>query len=62
MELSNIIPMNDENLNLDPYFDERKKELHQIRFDIKNDNMEMLFDKQYTQEIEEFFNTIENQS
>lgn len=60
MELSNIIVMNNEKLNFDPYFDERQKELHQIRAEIKNGNMEMLSEKQYEQEIEAFFNTIEN--
>ena len=60
MELSNIIVMNNEKLNFDPYFDERQKELHQIRVEIKNGNMEMLSEKQYEQEIEAFFNTIEN--
>lgn len=44
---------------LDPYFDERKKELHQTRKDIKNGNMEMLSEEQYKQEIEQFFKYIE---
>ena len=57
---SNIIVTQDKNLELDPYFYERQKELHQTRADIKNGNMEMLSEKQYEQEIEQFFKHIEN--
>jgi len=32
----------DKNLEIDPYFYERQKELHQIRDDIKNGNIEMV--------------------
>ncbi len=46
----------------DLYFYERQKELHQIRADIKNGDMEMLSEEQYEQEIEQFFKSIENQS
>ena len=60
MEQSNIMAMNDEKLNFDPYFDKRKKELHQIRAEIKNDNIEMLSEEQYELEIEQFFKNIEN--
>ena len=49
-------------LDIDPYFYGRQKELHQIRADIKNGNMEMLSEEQYEQEIEQFFKNIENQS
>jgi len=56
--LKNRIP-NDEKLNQDPYFYERQKELHQIRTDVKNGNMEMLSEEQYEQEIEAFFEHIE---
>ena len=49
----------DKNLELDPYFYERKKELHQIRDDIKNGTMEMLSQEQYDKEIEDFFSTLE---
>jgi len=36
-----------------------QKELHQIRTDVKNGNMEMLSEEQYEQEIEAFFEYIE---
>ena len=62
MEQLNIIGKNDEKINLDPYFNKRQKELHQIRADIQNGNMEMLSEEQYEQEITQFFKSIENQS
>ena len=45
----------DRNLELDPYFYERQEELHQLRADIKNGNMEMLSQEQYDKEIKQFF-------
>jgi len=62
MEQLSIIGKHDEKINLDPYFNERQQELHQIRADIKNGNMEMLSEEQYEQEIEQFFKDIETQS
>ena len=44
----------DKNLEIDPYFYERQKELHQIRDDVKSGKMEMLSQEQYDREIEEF--------
>ena len=38
----NITIAKDKNLELDPYFYERQKELHQIRDDIKNGQIEMV--------------------
>jgi len=38
----NITISKDKNLELDPYFYERQKELHQTRDDIKNGNIEMV--------------------
>ena len=52
---SNIIVSKGKNLEFDPYFYERQKELHQIRDDIKSGKMEMLSQKQYDKEIEDFF-------
>ena len=49
----------DKNLECDPYFYERQKELHDIRADIKNGKMEMLSEKQYKEEIEQFFLELE---
>lgn len=56
---SNIVVKKDKNLEYDSYFYERQKELHQIRNDIKNGNMEMLSQEQYEEEIEEFFSELE---
>jgi len=49
----------DKNLEYDPYFYERQKELLNIRADIKSGKMEMLSEKQYEEEIEQFFIELE---
>ncbi len=51
----NITVTKDKNLEYDPYFYERQKELHQLREDIKNGNMEMLSQEQYQKEMKQFF-------
>ncbi len=56
---SNITISKDKNLEIDPYFYERQKELHQIRADIKSGKMEMLSEEQYEKEIEDFFLELE---
>ena len=56
---SNITVSKDKNLELDPYFYERQRELHQIRADVKSGKMEMLSEEQYEREIEEFFLELE---
>ncbi|MDF1875338.1 hypothetical protein JHD48_06295 [Sulfurimonas sp. SAG-AH-194-I05] len=56
---SNITVSKDKNLELDPYFYERQKKLHQIRADVKSGKMEMLSEKQYEKEIEQFFSKLE---
>lgn len=56
---SNITVSKDKNLELDSYFYERKKELHQIRADIKSQKMQMLSEEQYEKEIEEFFSKLD---
>jgi len=56
---SKVMVKNNERYDLDPYYNERKKELHQIRSDIKNGSMEMLDETQYKREIEQFFASIE---
>lgn len=56
---SNITVSKDKNLEIDPYFYERQKELHQIRADVKSGKMEMLSEEQYEQEIERFFSELE---
>jgi hypothetical protein len=45
----------DKNLEYDPYFYERQKELHQIIEESENGTMEMLSQEQYDKEIEIFF-------
>jgi len=50
----------DKNLELDPYFYERKKKLHQIRDDVKNGKMRLLTQEESDDEIELFFKELEN--
>jgi 5,10-methylenetetrahydrofolate reductase len=52
---SNIIISKDKNLEFDPYFYERKKDLERIIEDSENGTMEMLSQEQYDQEMEIFF-------
>jgi len=56
----NITISKDKNLELDPYFYERQKKLHQIRDDIKNGNMRLLSQEESDNEIELFFKDLEN--
>jgi len=51
----------DKNLEHDPYFYERQKELQQIRDEIKNGKAQMLTQEQYDTEMEQFFNKLEKQ-
>jgi hypothetical protein len=52
---SNITISKDKNLELDPYFYERKKDLEEIIEESENGTMEMLSQEQYDQEMEIFF-------
>ncbi len=52
---SNVTVSKDKNLEFDPYFYERKRDLEQIIEDSENGTMEMLSQKQYEQEMEIFF-------
>jgi len=45
----------DKNLEYDPYFYERKKQLQQDIIDIDNGEIEMLSQEQYDKEIDSFF-------
>ena len=56
---SNITVAKDKNLEIDAYYYERQKELQQIRADVKSGKMEMLSEKQYEKEIEQFFSELE---
>jgi len=50
----------DENLEYDPYFYKRKKELQQDITDIDNGEMEMLSQEQYDKEINSFFTDLKS--
>ena len=50
----------DKNLEQDPYFYERQKELHQIRDDIKNGTIEMVSHDKVWGSIKNHLKTIEN--
>ena len=52
---SNITVAKDKNLDFDPYFYERKRDLEQIIEESENGTMEMLSQEQYNQEMEIFF-------
>ncbi|MFA7083689.1 MAG: hypothetical protein WC141_04035 [Arcobacteraceae bacterium] len=52
---SNIIVSKDKNIEIDPYFYERKKDLEQNIEESENGKMEMLSQEQYDQEMEIFF-------
>ena len=56
----NITISKDKNLELDPYFYERKKKLHQIRDDVQNGKMRLLTQEESDTEIELFFQELEN--
>ena len=53
------VPLGCKNLELDPYFYERQKKLQKIRDDIKSGKTKMLSQKQYDEEMEEFFEKLE---
>lgn len=55
----NITIAKDKNLELDPYFYERKKKLHQIRDDVQNGKMRLLTQEE-SDEIELFFKELES--
>jgi hypothetical protein len=52
---SNIIISKDKNLEFDPYFYERKKQLEQDINDIDSGKIEMLSQEQYDKEMNSFF-------
>ena len=51
----NITIRKDKNLELDPYFYERKKELEQVIEECENGTMEMLSQEEYDEEMKIFF-------
>lgn len=56
----NITIAKDKNLEIDPYFYDRRKKLHQIRNDVKNGKMKLLTQEESDTEIELFFQELEN--
>lgn len=56
----NITISKDKNLEIDPYFYERREKLHKIREDIHNGNMKLLTQEEADNEIELFFKKLEN--
>jgi len=56
----NITISKDVNLELDSFFYERKRKLHQIRDDVQNGKMRLLTQKESDDEIELFFKELEN--
>jgi predicted RNase H-like nuclease (RuvC/YqgF family) len=57
---ADINVLKDKNLELDPYFYERKKKLHQIRDDVHSGKMGLLTQEESDDEIELFFKELEN--
>jgi hypothetical protein len=56
----NITVARDHNLELDPYFYERKRELNKIRDDIRNDKIEMVSHKTVWGNVKQHLKTIKN--
>ncbi len=56
----NITIAKDKNLEIDSYFYDRRKKLHQIRNDVKNGKMKLLTQEESDTEIELFFQELEN--
>jgi len=57
---TDISVIKDKNLELDPYFYERKKKLHQIRDDVHNGKIKLLTQEESDNEIEQFFIELES--
>lgn len=50
----------DKNLELDPYFYERQKQLHQDLEEVENGTAEMLTQEQYDNEMNSFFKELKS--
>ncbi len=55
----NISIQKDENLDYDPYFDDRQKKLQQIRDDSKNGKTDMIEDGEFWQDIDTYVDTLQ---
>ncbi|NOQ30469.1 MAG: hypothetical protein GQ570_05025 [Helicobacteraceae bacterium] len=49
----------DKNLEIDPYFYERQKELHQIKNDIDNGKIQMIENDDFWSDIDDFVETLQ---
>ena len=56
---SNITIAKDKNLEYDPYFYERQKELHQIKSDIDNSKIQMIENDDFWDEIDNYVETLQ---
>ena len=57
---NDYIPISkDKNLEYDPYFYERKKELHQIRNDIKSGKIQMIENDIFWDDIDSYVETLQ---
>ncbi|MBL0703658.1 MAG: hypothetical protein JJV95_06735 [Sulfurospirillum sp.] len=55
----NITISKDENLELDPYFYERQKELHQIKNNIDSGKVQMIENDEFWDDIDNFVETLQ---
>ena len=55
----NITIAKDKNLELDPYFYERQKELHQIKNDIDSGKVQMIEHDDFWNDIDNFVETLQ---
>ncbi len=54
-----IIITKDKNLEYDPYFYERQKELHQIKSNIDNGKVQMIENDEFWDDIDNFVETLQ---
>ncbi|MEA2100426.1 MAG: hypothetical protein U9P72_09880 [Campylobacterota bacterium] len=54
-----IIITKDKNLEYDPYFYERQKELHQIKSNIDNGKVQMIENDEFWDNIDDFVETLQ---
>ena len=54
-----IIITEDKNLEYDPYFYERQKELHQIKSNIDNGKVQMIENDEFWDDIDDFVETLQ---
>ena len=54
-----IIITKDKNLEYDPYFYERQKELHQIKSNIDNGKVQMIENDEFWDDIDSFVETLQ---